>query len=160
MRGEVLEGLERRRRWTDERKLSILMEVGLRGATVTDVARRHAVSRSQLYTWRRDLKRHGALRPMEPSDGRPVFVPVAPPVLPAPMTGPEPAGMTAPGPMPDPATSSGGDEGAGGAGVGVAGVPDTAAAVEIVLANGRRLCVPLGIEEATLARLIRLVEGA
>jgi hypothetical protein len=111
---------------------------------VTDVARRHAVSRSQLYTWRRDLKRHGALRPMEPSDGRPVFVPVAPPVLPAPMTGPEPAGMTAPGRTPDPATCSGDDEGAEGAGVGEAGMPDTAAAVEIVLAKGRRPGVPLG----------------
>ena len=42
MRVEVLEGVKRRRRWTDERKLSILMEVRLRGATVTDVARRHA----------------------------------------------------------------------------------------------------------------------
>lgn len=160
MRGEVLEGVERRRRWSDEQKLLILMEVGLRGATVTDVARRHAVSRSQLYTWRRDLKRHGALRPMEPLDGRPVFVPVAPPLLPAPMTGPEPAGMTASGPMPDPATSSGSDEGAEGAGVEVAGVSDTAAAVEIVLANGRRLCVPPGIEEAALARLIRIAEAA
>ena len=154
MRVEVLEGVERRRRWTGERKLSILMGVGLRGATVTDVARRHAVSRSQLYTWRRDLKRHGALRPVEPSDGRSVFVPVAPPPLPAPMTGPEPAGMTAPEPMPDPSACS------GRAGADVAGVPDTAAAVEIALANGRWLRVPPGLEEAALARLIRIAEGA
>jgi hypothetical protein len=45
-------------------------------------------------------------------------------------------------------------------GADAAGVPDTAAAVEIVLANGRRLRVPPGLEEATLARLIRLVEAA
>lgn len=49
MRGEVLDGVERRRRWSDEQKLRLLMEVGLRGATLTDVARRHSVSRSQLY---------------------------------------------------------------------------------------------------------------
>ena len=105
---EGLDGVERRRRWADERRLSILMEVGLRGATATEVARRHAVSRRQLHTWRRELRRHGALRPVEPSDGRPGLVPVAPPPRPAPMTGPEPAGMAAPGPMPDPATGSGG----------------------------------------------------
>ena len=75
-------------------------------------------------------------------------------------SGEDTSGTHTPEPVPDPATCSGGDEGAEGAGVGVAGVPDTAAAVEIVLANGRRLCVPLGIEEAVLARLIRLVEGA
>ena len=36
MRGEVLDGVERRRRWSDEQKLRLLMEVGLRGATLTD----------------------------------------------------------------------------------------------------------------------------
>nr|WP_245947660.1 transposase [Jannaschia seohaensis] len=30
------------------------MEVGLRSATLTDVARRHSVSRSQLDKWRRE----------------------------------------------------------------------------------------------------------
>lgn len=32
--------------------------------------------------------------------------------------------------------------------------------IEIVLANGRRLRVPPGLEEATLARLIRIAEAA
>ncbi|WP_109565930.1 transposase [Jannaschia seohaensis] len=54
MRGEVLDGVERRLRWSDEKKLRILMEVGLRSATLTDVARRHSVSRSQLDKWRRE----------------------------------------------------------------------------------------------------------
>lgn len=142
MRGEVLDGIERRRRWTDEQKLSILMEVGLRGATVTDVARRHAVSRSQLYAWRRELKRHGALRPSETAEGRPVFVPLAPPLLPAPAV---PMVET----VPDDAPPDG--DGA-----------DASAAptIEIALANGRRLSVPEGIADAALARLIRLVETA
>jgi transposase len=95
MRGEVLDGVERRRRWSDEEKLRILMEVGLRGATLTDVARRHSVSRSQLYTWRRELKRHGAMRPPGVEESRPVFVPVAPPLLPAPAVEPAPPGDVA-----------------------------------------------------------------
>lgn len=141
MRGEVLDGVERRRRWSDEEKVRILMEVGLRGATLTDVARRHSVSRSQLYTWRRELKRHGALRPPEAVEGRPVFVPVAPPLLPAPPGELVPPGDASPSmdyEAPKPSTP----------------------AIEVVLSNGRRLCVPTGIDDAALARLIRVVEGA
>lgn len=37
MRVEIL-GQERRRRWGDEKKLDIVMSVGLDGATVTEVA--------------------------------------------------------------------------------------------------------------------------
>jgi transposase len=145
MRGEVLDGVERRRRWSDEEKLRILMEVGLRGATLTDVARRHSVSRSQLYTWRRELKRHGAMRPPEAVGGRPVFVPVAPPLLPAPAARPVPPGASAPA---TPVMVDGED------------AAPSASAIEVVLAGGRRLCVPPGIDDAALARLIRVVEGA
>ena len=60
MRGEVL-GVERRRRWSDEQKLSILASVGVDGATVTQVAQRHEVTRSQIYGWRYELKRKGLL---------------------------------------------------------------------------------------------------
>lgn len=56
MKGEIL-GVERRRRWSDEEKLAILAAVGVNGATVTEVARRHEITRSQVYGWRRDLKR-------------------------------------------------------------------------------------------------------
>ncbi|WP_225063193.1 transposase [Komagataeibacter rhaeticus] len=34
---EILIGVERRRRWSDERKLEILAEVGVDGASVSDV---------------------------------------------------------------------------------------------------------------------------
>ena len=132
MRVEVLDGVERRRRWSDEQKLTILMEIGLRGATVSDVARRHEVTRQQIYSWRQELKRHGALRP----DDRPVFLPIgSPPLLPAPI---EPEAPPA-----DPV-----------------GIPTTAPAIEIVLSNGRRLCVTGDIDDAALTRLILVVEAA
>ncbi|GGB03941.1 hypothetical protein GCM10011491_35040 [Brucella endophytica] len=44
MRVEIL-GQERRRRWGDEKKLDIVMSVGLDGATVTEIAHRYNVTR-------------------------------------------------------------------------------------------------------------------
>jgi transposase len=51
MRGEIL-GVERRRRWSTDEKLSIIMAVGVDGATVTQVAQRHDITRQQIYAWR------------------------------------------------------------------------------------------------------------
>ena len=62
MRGEVL-GIERRRRWDDEVKLTIVCAVGIDGATVTQVAQRHEVTRQQIYAWRHELKRKGLWSP-------------------------------------------------------------------------------------------------
>ncbi len=59
MRHEVIVGVERRRFWPDEMKLSILREVGVGGATVTDVALRHDVTRQHIYQWRRQMKDKG-----------------------------------------------------------------------------------------------------
>lgn len=59
LRHEVIVGVERRRFWSDDLKLSILREVGVGGATVTDVARRHDVTRQHIYQWRRQLKDKG-----------------------------------------------------------------------------------------------------
>lgn len=59
MRHEVIVGVERRRFWPDDLKLSILREVGVGGATVTDVARRHDVTRQHIYQWRRQLRDKG-----------------------------------------------------------------------------------------------------
>ncbi len=58
MRVEVL-GVERRRRWSEDEKLAILSAVGVDGATVTHIAQRHEITRSQIYGWRRDLKPRG-----------------------------------------------------------------------------------------------------
>ena len=62
MRGEVL-GVERRRRWDDDIKLAIVNAVGIDGATVTQVAQRHEVTRQQVYAWRHELKRKGLWSP-------------------------------------------------------------------------------------------------
>ena len=62
MRGDVL-GIERRRRWDDEVKLTIVSAVGIDGATVTQVAQRHEVTRQQIYAWRHELKRKGLWSP-------------------------------------------------------------------------------------------------
>jgi transposase len=53
MRGEVLVGPERRRRWSEDEKARIIEESLRPGAQVADIARRHGVSRGLLYTWRR-----------------------------------------------------------------------------------------------------------
>ena len=58
MRGEVL-GFERRRRWSDEDKLGIVGSVGVDGATVTEEAHRHDVTRQQIYAWQHELKKKG-----------------------------------------------------------------------------------------------------
>ena len=154
MRGEVLDGVERRRRWTDDQKLSVLMEVGLRGATVTDVTRRHAPSRQRLYAWWRELRRHGAMRPPDAADGRPVFVPVAPPLLPPPAS----AATMAAAEGVEPAIGPG-EAAPDTADTVDAGATAAAPAIEIALTNGRCLRVALGIDDAALARLIRVVEG-
>jgi len=71
MRGDVL-GIERRRRWSDEEKIAILSEVGRNGATLTQVAQRHDVTRSQIYGWRHVLKKKG----LRPRDHGTLFLPV------------------------------------------------------------------------------------
>ena len=71
MRGDVL-GRERRRRWHDEEKLAVILEVGVDGATVTSVAQRHELTRQQIYTWRRELRLKGMLLPTRGT----VFLPV------------------------------------------------------------------------------------
>jgi transposase len=68
---EIL-GHERRRRWWAEEKLAIVNSVGVDGATVTEVALRHIVSRQQIYMWRSELKRKG----LPPPSPEPLFVPV------------------------------------------------------------------------------------
>jgi transposase len=52
VRGEVLAGPERRRRWTVEEKVRILAQSVAPGASVMLVCRMHGISSGQLYTWR------------------------------------------------------------------------------------------------------------
>jgi transposase len=53
-RMEVVE-TGRRRRWSDEEKLRILEDASIPGVRVRAVARRHDVSPSQIYDWRKKL---------------------------------------------------------------------------------------------------------
>jgi transposase len=56
VRGEVLTGVERRRRWRYEDKVRIVDESFLLGARVSAVARRNVVAASLVFTWRRQAK--------------------------------------------------------------------------------------------------------
>lgn len=76
MRGEIL-GVERRRRWGDDDKLAIVGSVGVDGATVTQVAQRHEISRQQIYAWRHELKKKG----LWSAEQGAVFLPIDVPVL-------------------------------------------------------------------------------
>jgi transposase len=68
---EVITGRERRRRWSLADKLSIVAETGEPGARIGDVAARHGVCESLVFTWRRQA-REGVLVAPE----MPVFMPV------------------------------------------------------------------------------------
>ena len=55
MDGKVL-GVERRRRWSKDEKARIVEETLMPGAVVCEVARRHGVAQSLLFTWRRQAR--------------------------------------------------------------------------------------------------------
>lgn len=122
MRGEIL-GIERRRRWDDDEKLAIVSAVGVGGATVTQVAQCHEVTRQQIYAWRHELRRKG----LWSTDSGALFLPVDAPSI------------------PDlPAVTN----------------PVPSVWIELRLAKGRMLRFESDIDEKTLTRLIRAVDGA
>ena len=53
MRVEVLGEVERRRRWSRDDKMGIIEETLAPGAVVTEIARRHGIATSLVFTWRR-----------------------------------------------------------------------------------------------------------
>ena len=55
MEGKVL-GVERRRRWSKDEKSRIVEETLMPDAVVCEVARRHGVAQSLLFTWRRQAR--------------------------------------------------------------------------------------------------------
>jgi transposase len=66
---EIITVVKRRRRWRDEDKLRVLAEVAQPGARMSEVARRHDISRGLLWYWRRQLRQgrravRGASEPM------------------------------------------------------------------------------------------------
>ena len=130
---EIITGVERRRHWRLEDKLRIVAEAERPGARFVDVARRHEVSRSLLWSWR-DQVRRGVLLP-EPL---PAFVPLR---VTADPSEPEPVTAAAPAPPSTPSFP------AGGAGAG-------AGRVEIALPDGTVVRVGEGIGSAALRRVL------
>jgi transposase len=68
---EIITGRERRRRWSVADKLRIVAEAQEPGARICDVAARHSVSDSLVFTWRRQVREGVLVAPDVP-----VFVPV------------------------------------------------------------------------------------
>lgn len=59
-RMEIISGVERRRRWSDEAKLRILAEADQPGVRIGDVARRHDIYPAQIRLWRQTFGRFSA----------------------------------------------------------------------------------------------------
>jgi transposase len=133
MRQEILVGPERRRRWSDAEKILIVVEAARGGVSVAEVARRHDITRQQIYQWRSAM-RQGRL--VDENGG---------PFLAVEFIG-------APG-----FTSSGAD---GGGVPPPPNDPGSDSLVEITLRKGRVLRAPVLISPALLTSLIRAAEAA
>jgi transposase len=70
---EVITGVSRRRRWSDEDKARIVAESLDPATTSSAVARRHGLHASQLFVWRQQLQRSASAAA---AIGGPGFVPV------------------------------------------------------------------------------------
>jgi transposase len=158
MGSEIIEVVERRRRWPVEVRLRILDKVLQPGASIAAVADRNGVSRGLVYQWLRQV-REGQMRglTLKPEaaptfatvrmsakacgaqasgNGRtPVEQPPAAPSLPSPAAPDEPALPPAPASRRRTGT------------------------VEIRLANGRVIKVDEGIDVDALARLVTALDG-
>jgi transposase len=132
-RGEIISRVERRRRWSSEQKVKILSDALEPGATVSAVADRNGVSRSQVYAWKR-LAQRGGIPGISLNDPqKQLFAPVrieAMPATPAPT-------------MAAPATA----------------YPQRPGVIEVGLANGRVVRVDEGIEPVRLAQFIAALDG-
>ena len=148
MAAEIISRVERRRKWSTEARLRILSEALEPGATVTAVADRNGVCRSQLYTWLRlvrEDKMPGLSLARQPAASF-VSVRVAPPATappPSPMSPPPPAGPAACAATPAHAFSR----------------SRKPAVVEITLTNGRVIKVDESIAPAALAHIVAALDG-
>ena len=58
-RVEVLDSVERRRRWSAEEKQRIIAEAEQPGSGISQVSRKYGVSTSQLFNWRKQFQKGG-----------------------------------------------------------------------------------------------------
>ena len=127
---EVITGCEHRRRWSTEQKLRIVAEMHEPGTRVRDVAARHGVCESLVFTWRRQA-REGVLVVPE----MPVFVPVQM------LDAPAPAGLSGPPPRPLSAPAS-------------RPLQSQSGLIEIELGDGSKLRVGADVNLAALRRVL------
>ena len=128
---EILNGVERRRRWSEDEKARIIEESFTAGAKVSDVARKHGVSRGLIFAWRKEARVDGIAIPAVPRL-IPVQLAASPPspssVLPAPL---------AQTPLP-PVRSAG----------------RKAGMIEIDLGDGKRVRVDANVDADALGRVL------
>lgn len=77
-RFEVFTGAGKRREWAPETKAAIVAESYSGLETVCSVARRHGLSPSQLFTWRRQVRHEFEAKRLAPSAKRGTSLPVVP----------------------------------------------------------------------------------
>jgi transposase-like protein len=133
--GEIISRVERRRRWTAEQKVKVLTEAFEPGATISAVADRNGISRSQLYAWMKRARKGDIPGISLNSPQKPLFAPVR--IAPTSPTLPMPAVTTSP----------------------VACRQRRPSAIEIALTNGRVVRAEEGIEPAWLANLVAALDG-
>ena len=158
MDGDVL-GLERRRRWSEERKREIVLASFAPGVLVKDVCRRHDVSTSLVFAWRRQA-RQAALKDGElfgsglAGAGRGTKAAVS--FLSvhllaadaAAVTSPEAAALAAPASRANPAIALPPEHS-----------PPLPGCMEITLGHGRTVKVDASVDADALRRIIVMLDG-
>ena len=132
---EVITGRERRRRWSVEQKLQVVGETLEPGARVSQVAARHGVCESLVFSWRRQA-REGILV----SPDVPIFLPVQ-------MSDAVPQTAVSPS-YPDEKSSSGFSRPRSQSGL-----------IEIELGDGRQVRVGSDVNLAALRRVLIALRG-
>jgi transposase len=58
---EVLDSMDKRRRWTSDEKQRLLAEAEQVGNTISSIARKYGISASQVFNWRKQFQLGGAV---------------------------------------------------------------------------------------------------
>jgi transposase len=133
MRVEVLDGVERRRRWSSDEKTRIVEETLVPGAKISEVARRNGVSASLVFTWRRQARTGGP-----PPVIAPRFAAVR-------IAGPDTGAVISKPPSEELTQSRPAASGRSGL-------------IEISLGGGKRVRVDANVDAAALARVLDVLE--
>ena len=153
MDGDVL-GLERRRRWSDERKREIVLASFAPGVLVKDVCRRHDVSTSLVFAWRRQARNGELFGSGLGGSGRATkaavsFLPVHLSAVDAgAIASPDPAALFASAGHADPVT-----------GLVPEHSPPLPGCMEITLGHGRTVKVDASVDADALRRIIVMLDG-